>query len=374
MLDANLGKVSIEGRSMVEAWKNFSTACLFRSVLVLSGEPADTGPFRFDQVSCTGMDFVKAIVSSYPQYQYATDPEYGIVWIFPRQASYQEILGQKLNIREPLKGVPMFSGLLESVAKNPTACVLAKGLSDLFRNTFDYPLDVPAGEYSVRSLLNLACSGNPCQSFVISPTTSGCPLVTPINLTGDDPTKAPPIGSLVLWNSFIAPATKPPGLPEINAALADPDPRKRWAARSYLTANAWNIPLDELIATAPGGEGAVWSALGVLGVIAHSDQATHTASVHRLQAELTTQFLVTGDAKLALLGAAELASRGGGNKPLDLVLLRTVGNTEIQSVADELAPIAGRSAYVRQLILKKQPGWANANPALARTFNGKPLF
>ena len=374
MMGANLGTVSVEARSISEAWKNISTTFLFRSVLVPSGEPTDTGQFRLDQAGCTGMDVVKAIVSSYPQYQYVIDAEYQIVWIFPKKLVYHEILSQKLKVRETIKGMPMFSGLLESIGKNPKACVATRGISDIFRNTFDYPVDVPAGEYSVRQLLNLACVANPCQSFVISATANNCYLVTPVNLVSDDTTKAPPIGSIVLWNLFIAQTAKPPGLSQINVTLADPDPLKRWAARTYLNANAWSISFDELVSSAPAGTNAIWSALGVLGVIARSDKATHSASVQRLQAELTDQFLVSGDPKLALLGATELAVRGGGSKALDIAIQRKIENAEIQNVSDELAPLARRSIFARQLILKRQPAWLNADLALSRAFMAKPIF
>jgi hypothetical protein len=50
---------------------------------------------------------------------------------------------------------------------------------------------------------------------------------------------------------------------ELCGALADPNPRKRWAARIYLEAAWQNYPWFDVIAKSHGAEQAAWVALGL---------------------------------------------------------------------------------------------------------------
>src|SRR6185369_2221579 len=98
-------------------------------------------------------------------------------------------------------GLPMQSGILEPLESGCAPGFAVKRWDALFQNTFNYAVDIPAGRYALRDLLNLCCIANQTKTFLVQSGLGGA-FVTAVNLVSDE-TAAPPIGALDLWNTEI---------------------------------------------------------------------------------------------------------------------------------------------------------------------------
>ena len=134
--------------------------------------------------------------------------------------------------------------------------------------TFDYCVDLPAGIYSLKEVLNYCCVGNLTESFAIGRDDRGVFFIEPIDLYYGNPLAPPRVAAMKFWEIEIGkPANGTPNTMEISTAMSDTNPRIRWAARSYLAAARQNYQFDDLGSKINDPEKAIWEGLGIEDIV-----------------------------------------------------------------------------------------------------------
>lgn len=301
--DLALQEVRIEGHSLMEAWQQLGTRHMVRTVLLVTDPVAARRDVHFSCRSCRAREVLDALVRPFPGYGWAADPETGVIWIRTRGAS-TAVLGQRLHFPAPQSGLPMQTAILAPLARETRlglALRAVRGVRAL--NTFDFPVDLPGGTLSVEGLFNAICRANPTKTFYLR-ATGGEVGVTPVNLVGDQGDAAPE-GLRHWWQAEVGgeSGTKVE-VGDLRRALADTAPRVRAAARAYLEGMAWRIDLDALVRGARGGPEAVWTAAAVASILVRHPEATHVASIERLEAEVRSDGFWRAETDVAVRRAA----------------------------------------------------------------------
>jgi hypothetical protein len=352
-----LQNIKIEANSLPEAWQEAATSILLRSVLLISEDTPTQAPFAFEKAICTGKDVLDALVAAYPGYTWTSDPTTGIIWVHSAKSAYDGILSAKITVPNSQLGLPMLGGVLGTLTGIPSLGLVGGGRSR--SSTYDYPVDLPAGTYSVRDILNRCCLANPTKTFYIRPDASNRLIIQAGNLNSDE-IPAPRPGALSFWTIEIGPAANGvPSSDEIATALASANARIRWAARAYLEATIWTTPFDKIVADSIPPEKGVWMALGILNVLVRStNHITHYPSVERLQKECSEDFYLKGDPKCAILVACELARVAQDTKGLELVAKRKLTQNDLSGVMSDLCWSARGSRLLCDKIVQLNPDWA----------------
>lgn len=172
--DARLPQVELHGvhikcnpepGSFVVAWKRISTPFGIRAVLVYDHEQLSSlnVTFEFDKENCTVDELVKAFVAAYPGYTYTRDRATGVLWMHPAAVAYDQILAAKVRVPRDLIEVPLLTGIWQKlVSLGPLRISGTTGgpkAAEL--NTYDCPVSLPSGTYSVRDLINRCCVSLP---------------------------------------------------------------------------------------------------------------------------------------------------------------------------------------------------------------------
>jgi hypothetical protein len=347
-----LHNVRIHASSLTEVWKSASTQYLVRSVLAASNRALEGLPFDYESATCTVKDLNDAVAATYGL-QLVRDEHTSVAWFHPIELAYDRILATKVHVERDHLGLPMQSGILEPLADSSAAGITVKRWSNLFQNTFDYAVDVPAGVYSIRDLLNLCCVANPTKTFFVQ-VRDGPAFVTSVNLVSDE-ARAVPVGALRLWDINIGQG-RGQGAPtqeQVMTALADQESQVRHAARGYLEAIIWSAPVDEWLRSDTPTAKLLWTCIGVTSVLVRSEEATHRVSIETMERLATGDFLAECEPGLAVMTALDLARLTKDARALEVVTKRNFGTNELAGITSDACRVAALSGYVRKALQTK---------------------
>lgn len=253
--------VSMEGSLIAPLWKEMCSRYFLRCNLYVREEepPSD---FAFTAETCQASDLLDALTAHFG-YSWDQDDATGVIWIYPSEKKLEDIFGERVEITGQPIAMPMHSGVVEPVrAAFPWGTLFTQAWSDLWLATFDYPVCIPAGRYTIREVLNYCCLWSQTQAFLAMPGIGGVYL-TDVNLPFDE-YKAPSPGARLFWTMEIGPLATDarPSDDELGLALSSAEPRKRWAAQNYLgmcsiTENTFNRMMRRLPAL-PLNEQTAW--------------------------------------------------------------------------------------------------------------------
>jgi hypothetical protein len=350
--DLDLDNVRIHANSLSEAWKNTSTEYLVRSVLVAEDRPLDEMPFGFSSARFKVKDLYDAIAANY-DLAWIQDDRMGVAWFYPVEQSYKNLLSAVIHVPLDHFALPMQSGILEPLGIGNTAGIIVKQWGSVFQNTFDYAVDVPAGEYTIRDILNLCCVANPTKTFFVQPR-GGEVFVTAVNLV-PDMIHSEPVGALHLWDVEIGQkySKNAPTRKQVIAALAHPAARVRSIARNYLEAIIWRVQ-EEWMDLASSTEQALWMCLGVNSILVRSGEATSQTSIEMMERLATEDFLSECEAELAVVTALDLARLTKDTKALDVIINRKFRAEELVGAISDACRVAALSGYVRKALQEKR--------------------
>jgi hypothetical protein len=354
----------VHARTAVESWLGFSAAHLVRSVLVAPAGSAERGPFDFARTRCTVREFYDAFAAAFGM-TWTRDESMGIVWFHPVEVAYEQVLASDVRVPSEQLGLPMFSGILDPLAAAPPGMLRLARSGSLFRNTFDYAVDVREGTYRLRDVVNVCCAANPTKSFFVEPA-DGYISLTAVNLV---PAEPGPVrrGASFLWDTEI-PYPRDGGVPsdeQLRAALADQNAGVRRAARNYLEANVANVQLDELALRSSSPAVALWTCIGIASVLVRSEDATHGASIETMRRFATDDVLAHCEPGLAFVTGLELARLANETRALELAARRDRAADALAGVASDACRVAALSAFVRRLLRERVATLSDALPPLA---------
>lgn len=110
--------------------------------------------FEFNAESATLEEVISAVKNRFG-YDLTTDEDTGILWLYPSNLSYLEILSEKFEIKTTHSGAPLYSTLipmLSGIADN--LCLDTRGNPSNKFMSVNLPVDIEAGYYSLRDFLN----------------------------------------------------------------------------------------------------------------------------------------------------------------------------------------------------------------------------
>jgi hypothetical protein len=358
--EARLTDVHLRAQSLEDAWQRISKEAFVRSVLLVRDTSRVTGEFRYDSSAGSVRSLLDALVRSYPDFKWQQDAQSGVIWILPKDMPMSGALPQAVVVNADQYGIPLLNGVILPLVRNGGLHLGLDRVSAALRNTFNYSIDIPAGNYSLREILNLACGANPTKSFYIRVTDSAS-AITPYNMVSDES------GNLLsniqgLWRLTGTSASEPLTLVNIRAllpkALADGDWRVRRAARWTLEASVWLIPFDDWLTTVPDADQTVWLALALTDILARDAEATERAAVEKLKMRADSAFIQTAPAPLALYASLEIFRLAEDDAPLRKFAARRLSGAEraqIQAQWGVVASLLARSPKVRELFGKADP-------------------
>lgn len=360
--DMVLNNVDINAISLQDAWKKISDNFLLRSVLVVSDNSLKDIPFTFKTGHCSGAELLDALSESYRDFMWTQDSNTGIIWFHPKNLELVEILPYKMRIEREQLGVPMQDGILEAIEDIPNG-IRVKRWGTGFSNTFNYPVDLHAGEYCIRDLLNVCCAANPNKTFYIQLYKNREPkftVISAVNLLSDE-LKDPTTGALLFWTLEIGTLTEQvPTSDQIAAALADTDPKIRWAARKYTEIMVSHFPFETLMNKPQSQEKTLWICLGATNIFVRSEKVTYTDGIKRLQA-VSKEFLEKGDPNLAVLIALKLAELTNDTNALEIVSKRNFNKGELNQIKSEINFSARISSEVRNALRTTGTNWLSVS-------------
>jgi hypothetical protein len=347
-----LDNVKVHASSFTKAWKELSTKYLVRSVLVALDRALEQMPFDYESARCTVQDLYDAFAATY-ELAWLHDGRTSVVWFHPVVLAYDRILTTRIHVARDYLGLPMQSGILEPLGADGMTGLTVKQWGSLFRNTFNYAVDVPAGMYAVRDVLSLCCSANPTKTF-FARVGDGDVFVTAVNLMPDK-MHSVPVGALNFWDVEIRQVRgmDVPTAEQVMEVLAHQKAEVRRAARNYLEAIIWGAQIDEWAGHSSSTEQALWTCVGVTSVLVRSEEATHRMSIETMERLVTDDFLAECDPGLAVMTALDLTRLTKDTRALEVVKKRDLKASELMEVTSDACRVAALSEYVRQMLQAK---------------------
>jgi len=346
LLTTKIQNVHIQANSIEDAWLKIGTTYLLRANLyyeAVSGSNAAS--FSIDREQVNGKELIDALLVAYPAYTYTQDPQTAVIWIHPKSILYNDLLSQKINVAHSMNQVlmtssvysPLIDLLYPTISVRPTIVTLGSG------DSMSYYVDLQSGVHSVRQILNLCCVQNPAAAFEVEPGR----VETSHYLIGIDysyyPNPLSPPRPLAVKYYEIEvgkPTNDIPSAVEVSAALSDPSPKKRFAARNYYAMTQMNYSWVDLIAKSDGPEKKVWTALGITSAFL-GDGSIPFADI---SSDLTNNFVKIKDPGLALVLSMELARNNQDVPYLDTIISQhKFTESEIASIKPDVYRLAHES-------------------------------
>jgi hypothetical protein len=239
--------------------------------------------------------------------------------------------------------------------------------------THSYGVDLPAGVYSARDILNACCIAFPTRTFAVAPGPRGALSITPLTLLSMDRLSPPRAAAVMFWETEIGqPTNGTPSLEEIAVALSDPSPRKRWAARMYQNATFVNYKTEEL-EKSDDPERAIWAALAMKSMYVISGEQAYVSGKEKVM-QAFTNGLAQRDPGLALLTAMELAREKKDPSIIDCVAGHKFTAEEIAVIQPDLYRIARQSKLVRDKLVQMKFDAPELSPESLRELENTNLF
>jgi hypothetical protein len=374
LLSVKLINVEIHANTMLGAWEEMSTRYLLRANFYIDNFTDDAQkPFTFRKTETSGQELFAAFLEAYPALTYTQNPGTGIIWFYPKYIDYGDLLGRRVDVVRSVKQIPMYTGIYSPLCKLLGPQIIDSSImpgTQGFLLTgkpsvptyWLYDIDLPAGTYSVRELLDICCLGNPSKAFIIEPISKvrkkliseGARfMIVRRTLTSDSPITPPPTEAISFWEIGIGkPINGIPSFGEVREAMSDPNSMKRKAASSYLELASLNYSPLGLIGKAESADQAVWTAFGV-GYALFRDCDTNlfitlAPEIPRLREDLRN----IQNPCLALLASLQLTKEKQDTSYLDNIIRKHIYNEdEITSISPELTRMARSSKAVRDKLL-----------------------
>jgi hypothetical protein len=363
-----LRDVHLQADSLNDSWQKQLGQLGVRTVLYKPDLLKTQSKFVFDAEQCTVRNVLDAVVAAYPDFTYTQDGQTGVIWLHPKSVPYTSILGEKVKVRRTEIGVPMLTGVLDNLAHFESLGVESPVRhSSNVLGTYDYPVDLPSGIYSVRDILNLCCIANPTRTFFAWPDGKSTG-VEPHLVDSFWKDGKPPSTVVAYWQSEVDnPNQGAPTEAQLTTALASNNPQTRWAARNYLSLCRGHIRLADLVRGAAPGEEALWTA------VASCRESVRTREIdlpalERIRQELNGKSSLSISPGVKVIAAMELGLFGSG--PLagtpeadsamavfEQVARSPLSSSEISSVRQDMLRMTRRSKMIREKLTALKPQW-----------------
>lgn len=246
--DMQLRGVNIVSNSIESAWQAAAGRHLLRSVLVKADEVTETTfpQFRFITGDCQARDLLDALSAHY-NYRWKMEQETGVIWIYPASQDFYDLFSEEITIPTPLNSVPMHSEVLVPYIEKHEMMYISSWL-DRWQNMFDYPVNIPAGTYTLERLMSHCLLWKPSITFFINQDILKRTFVTELNCITPS-TTIPTEGELLFYDLELKHLSlEPTGQDSLVKMLGSTSPRIRWAGRCYLHMTIWtNNSLYKLI-------------------------------------------------------------------------------------------------------------------------------
>ena len=320
--------------------------------------------FKFDREQCTLAELLRALEEAYPDFTHTQDTNTGIIWLHPKSRPYESILAAKVKVEHDAMALRMRKDVMEGLFK------LKLPQLRLFtaypEQNAEYVVDLPAGTYSIRDILNICCVANPGRTFSVQTdrVEQYCD-VQPLAVTGFNPKvhEVSP-GALAYWRAeFDETAQTPPTLDQLMDALADKNGRTRAKARRYrdltLSVSLGRLP-DKVIPFEKG----IWTDIAFLGEEVRMDIGgpVFLTSSARLKEALKEQDW-SGHPGLKALATMEVARTERDTTFLDQAAKQPLSAAEIANVKLDMIRILRLSEFLRTKLLGLSPQWAGFSKA-----------
>lgn len=362
ILKLPLKGVHIKADSLNEAWQRISDQSGCRTILFSSyaQRPYQKVKFVFDSEKCTLAEVIEAFEKTYKDYTHTQDEKTGVIWIHTQAIPYESILTNKVKVEIDVKALPMQTGILERF--KPLKIYGGGSGGTAMLNTFDFPVDLGAGTYSVRDILNLGCLANPNRTFLVYLGYNEMYMVTPLtviilNLNRHALTP----GGLFYWQSKLdSNAQALPSEEQVINVLASKDAKKRVAARNYVDLNLSTFfsKMRDLEEKADTWQKAVWVSLATLNLVANAEEnePLHLPETDRMEKMLKEKDW-SDDLGLKALVSMELARLEKDSTYLKQAASQSLSTNDIASVQPDMIQILRYSEFVRTNLLALNPSW-----------------
>jgi hypothetical protein len=362
--NVQLQSVSIATNTMRAAWEEISTKYLLRANLYWDVSGAI--PFGLRAESTTAGELLAAFLAAYPTYTSSRDPETGVLWIHPVRVAYPDILSQRVKVDHAAMQVDVWAEVYMPLSRmlfpDGSAAVLRGGARPKdeaegeqgARPFLRSYVDIPAGVYSARQILNLCCAASPTLAFAVAPkptpTRTEQQTLTMLSLFYRNPLAAPRAGAVRFWQVEIGDtASGAPGIDKLISAMSDYLPHKRWAAAQFLEAAMMNYSVIDLVNKSPNAEQAIWAALAVEATRGVPDLLTwNDKRISRLRDDIRH----ISDPRLALVTCLELTREDQDASYLEpLIREHKYSQEEVDSVVSDVYRIIRASVPARKKLL-----------------------
>jgi hypothetical protein len=360
----DLNNVEINAVSLQDAWNQISTKYLLRSVLVISDNSLTGTSFILQSKHCSGADLLNALTAAYNDFMWSQDSNTGIIWFHPKDLSFDKILSSKIRVEIEQVGVPMQDGILQAIEDVPNGIRVRKW-GTIPTNTFNYSVNLPAGEYFVRDLLNICCIANPNMSFYIQFYSKREPQFIIISAATLLPKPSiskkltAPRPGILLFRSLEIGTPIIPSNEEIAAEMASSDPKIRWAACKYIESlfgSPLDFPFEKWMNISPSQEQALLVCIAGINTFVHSEDSTYTDGIKKMRT-VNKDFFEKGEPNLAIPIALKLAQLTNDTNALNIVSQRKFPPEALKNIKSEINYTVRISSKVRNALRATGTNW-----------------
>jgi hypothetical protein len=141
--------------------------------------------------------------------------------------------------------------------------------------------------------------------------------------------------------------------------LANHDPKVRWAARGYLA--SVKISSERLVREARPGDQALWVSLAAINLHARLEgKTTHTVALHRIQNQLTDEFISGNNDEVAVPAAMALIKLGGSTDPLIKLSHKKIDSIALSKAVPDILYLSRTSSRVRSITQNTSSTWLSS--------------
>jgi hypothetical protein len=182
-------------------------------------------------------------------------------------------------------------------------------------------------------------------------------------------------GSLRFWRLGMGRAgDAEPTRAELLQALASPREHERWVARSFIEAEVFHVPIQDIVMEAPPGRDAVWASLGMLTTHNLTAPTTNSPGLLRIRREMSLDSAAGLDRGTVVLAAMEMA-RVGDDALLKKVGQWSLGPDELATIDPDGVRIARLSSIVTAALKEANCTWPGLSAKEIREMDEqKPLL
>jgi len=375
-----LQNVHIQASSLKEAWQNISDRFGIRTIIFVRWQqPAsENTKFKFDSDKCAVSEVLMAFEKAYSDYTQMQDDKTGIIWLHPQAIPYDTILTNRIRVGKDADALPMQTGILEMF--RPLKIWSGGSDGPVALNTFNNPVNLHAGSYCVRDILNVCCLANPNRTFFVTQAHNGVWVIYPLTVIlfhGENHQLTPAL--LSYWQSEIdSTAQDLPTDNQLINALSSNDLQIRSAARNYVELDISELfsKLGGLLSKSDTLEKSMWVAIANLNVVACTDPEgpiLHLPEMDKMEKALKEEDW-SGNTGLKALVAMEVARVTRDTTFLEQVAKQPLSVSAIANVKPDIIRTLRVSSYLRDKLLELGPQWAGFSKAEIQALGQTNIF